>query len=56
MIIGGPKKDKPKIGAWYRWFAWRPVRLESGGIAWMEYVKRRESYPSEPTTCKRCGR
>ena len=27
------------------WFAWRPVRLESGKWAWLRFVERRH-YPS----------
>lgn len=35
---------------WHRWFAWRPVRLEDGRIAFLETVERRgvfyyTSYP-----------
>lgn len=25
-----------------RWFAWRPVRLRSGGRAWLQFVRRWE--------------
>lgn len=26
---------------WYKWFAWRPVRLDGGKVAWMRWVERR---------------
>ena len=26
---------------WHSWFAWHPVRLESGECAWLEWVERR---------------
>lgn len=26
---------------WHRWFAWHPVKLESGGYVWMQFVQRR---------------
>lgn len=29
---------------WHRWFAWRPVRLESGDCRWLEYVERRVEF------------
>lgn len=32
--------DKPARWKWHRWFAWRPVRLQSGEFAWMETVER----------------
>jgi len=31
-----------------QWFAWHPVRLTSGKIAWLEYVFRyKECWPTE---------
>ena len=26
---------------WHRWFAWRPVRVDSRDCRWLEYVERR---------------
>lgn len=33
-------------GRWHRWFAWRPVGLRSGQLAWLCFVERawRETY------------
>jgi hypothetical protein len=29
-----------RMKAWSRWFAWHPVRLEDGRMAWLEVVER----------------
>lgn len=34
-LSGGIDTDK-----WHRWFAWRPVKLQDGWWAWLEYVDR----------------
>ena len=28
-------------GEWHRWYAWHPVKLESGQCAWLETVERK---------------
>ena len=33
---------------WHSWFAWRPVRLQSGELVWLEWVERR---PEAVTGC-----
>ena len=30
---------------WHPWFAWRPVRLEQGGLAWLRQTWRRRYLP-----------
>lgn len=34
-----------KASAWEHKFAWLPVRLEEGGVAWLRPVFRRYFYP-----------
>lgn len=34
-------KDKALRNRWMNWFAWRPVILEDGRWAWMEYVDKK---------------
>ncbi len=29
---------------WHTWFAWRPVRLNSGTMVWLERVERRGGF------------
>lgn len=31
------------LGRTYWWFAWRPVRLESGTLVWLKWVLVRQS-------------
>ena len=31
-----------------KWWAWHPVMLESGKIAWMQYVYRKWSWEANP--------
>lgn len=26
---------------WYKWFAWRPVRLDDNQIAWLKFIECR---------------
>lgn len=33
-------------GPWRHWFAWRPVRLEQGGWAWLRRIYRRRFWPA----------
>lgn len=30
-----------RAGPWHGWFAWHPVRLECGCLAWLRSVQRR---------------
>lgn len=34
---GLPQRERE----WHRWFAWRPVRLRDGRVAWLSTVLRR---------------
>lgn len=40
---------KQRDARWYekkhQWFAWFPVRLESGEVAWLEWVERVDEDP-----------
>jgi hypothetical protein len=29
---------------WHPWFAWRPVRVDSGDCRWLEWVERRGNF------------
>lgn len=33
-------KRSTDILDWHCWFAWYPVRLEDGQVAWLEFVER----------------
>jgi hypothetical protein len=44
MIFGetvGARKQR--VCRWHHWFAWYPVKLLDGRVAWLETVERRES-------------
>lgn len=34
-------KQKPRPGVWHRYFAWTPVKLVDGRMAWLCFVQRR---------------
>lgn len=39
MIWGeGYHEKEARLREWHLWFAWFPVRLECGRLAWFEYV------------------
>ena len=42
MICGRPANEKwERLSQWHLWFAWRPVRLDDGRWAWLEWLDRR---------------
>lgn len=35
------KKEWATLEKWHRWFAWRPVQLQDGRVAWLCWLNRR---------------
>jgi hypothetical protein len=46
MIIGRVSRNTP-LTDWHKWFAWRPVVILDGRIAWLETVQRRKSHSKD---------
>lgn len=47
LLRGAPLHYREgSFGEWTRVFAWRPVRLTHGGIAWLRTTYRREWQPA----------
>ena len=46
------------LTTWHRWFAWRPVTLRDGRVAWLEDIERlgRITYTSTNTIINYCYR
>lgn len=38
------EEKQAQMGAWNRWFAWRPVYLGTHDCRWLEHVMRRAEY------------
>ncbi len=38
---------------WHMWFAWRPVRLSSGTVVWLERIERRGGFDHRKNTGRR---
>lgn len=38
---------------WHEWFAWRPVRLNSGTMVWLERIERRGGFDHRKNTDRR---
>ena len=45
MRFAWPKKSNSWMFSWHRWFAWFPVRLVCGDMAWLETVERIDLNP-----------
>jgi len=39
-----------RLATWHEWFAWRPARLSTGAIVWLETVERRGGYDHSKNT------
>ncbi len=39
------------VVGWHEWFAWHPVALDSGGIAWLRRVERIRAKVLDPYGC-----
>jgi hypothetical protein len=35
---------RQRLKTWHLWFAWRPIRLNSKTVAWLERLYRRTDY------------
>lgn len=43
----GESTDKKlEVSKWKPWFAWFPVRLDDGRLAWLRWIKRKKLKPS----------
>ncbi len=38
------KRKKARLEDWHYWFAWRPVRLNTGECCWLEKVRRKGTF------------
>jgi hypothetical protein len=59
MIFGSTRKKIRKYKlkkirrGWHDWFAWYPVRLEDGGMAWLHEIERKYYQKSPRSVVKR---
>jgi hypothetical protein len=48
MIWSNRYKDtitrRQQLESWHPWYAWYPVRLDDGRLAWFEWVLRKQCY------------
>ena len=46
MIFGRTQQEKDAaynaLFIWHRWFAWHPVPLNCGRVAWLEWCQRKK--------------
>ena len=49
MILG---RKTEELGWWHRRYAWRPVDLEDGRVAWLEWLERRYKSPAWGSPCR----
>ena len=47
MIWGKSPDDRKILENWHNWFAWRPVRMEDGRWAWLQFIYRQVIYGSK---------
>jgi len=43
-------QERERLQEWHSWFAWHPVKAETGEIVWLEFVLRKGTFhPAIPS-------